>query len=156
MTIHSRRLDGFTLVEIMVVVVIVGVIAGIAIPTFMGIRTNAQAARMVNDFRQYATAFEIHAFELGYWPPDAARATIPATMQGYLRGDGFTRTTPIGGNWDWDQDVFGFWAGISVVDSTAGESVMIKIDEELDDGDLTTGRFRRTASNRYTLVLEEL
>lgn len=155
MKLPTPRTNGFTLVEIMIVVVIVGILAGIAIPTFLSIRMGAQVTRVSNDYRTFATAFEIHAFELGYWPADVDRGVIPPTMVDYLKGEAFANTTPIGGNWDWDFEHADFYAGISLVDPTADESVFIKIDEALDDGNLSTGKFRRTAPNRYTFILEE-
>jgi len=155
MSNQSLRYCGFTLVEIMIVVGIVGILAGIAIPTFMGVRNSARATRMLNDFRNYGTAFEMHAFEMGYWPEDVNRGTVPPGMESYLKGDKFTGTSPIGGQWDWDFDTLGIYAGVSVVDHTTGDRVLQKIDEAADDGNLDTGQFRRTASGRYTYVLEE-
>lgn len=151
-----RKKGGFTVVEIMIVVVIIGLLAAIAIPTFNSIRLSAQTSRMVNDYRTFRTAFEVHAFELGYWPDDVARGVIPNTVADYMKGDAFSQATPIGGNWDWDFDHGQFWAGVSVVDPTAGTTVMEKIDGQLEDGNLSTGDFRETASNRFTLILEHL
>ena len=57
-----QRPNGFTLVEIMVVVAVVAVLASIAIPSFMKSRANARASACVNNLRlidsakqQYAT-----------------------------------------------------------------------------------------------------
>lgn len=147
--------DGFTLVEIMIVVVIIGLLAGIAIPTFLGIRQSAQTSRMVNDFRTFKTAFEVHAFELGYWPDDVNRGVIPPTVEDYLKGESFTERTPIGGFWDWDFDIGAVYAAVSVVEPTAGEGVLRKIDSGLDDGVLTSGSFRRVEDGRYSLILED-
>lgn len=155
MGIMVSRTRGFTLVEIMIVVGIVGLLAAIAIPVFNAIRTSSQATRMVTDFKTYRTAFEMHAFEMGTWPVDADRGTIPGNMNVYLKGNSFAQTTPIGGNWDWDFDQSFAYAGLSVVDSTAGEGVMEKIDEMIDDGDLSSGEFQKTEGTRYTLILEE-
>ncbi len=149
------RGDGFTLVEIMIVVVIIGLLAGIAIPTFVGIRQRAQTTRMVNDFRTFSNAFEVHAFELGYWPDDVDRGVIPPTVTEYLKGEGFAERTPIGGYWDWDFDIGAVYAAISVVDPTVGEAVLQKIDNNLDDGVLTSGSFQRVEDGRYSLILED-
>ncbi|WP_404422890.1 type II secretion system protein [Nibricoccus sp. IMCC34717] len=51
-----RSSKGFTLVEIMIVVVIIGLLAAMAIPAFQKVRTNSLGKTMVNDARQIAGA----------------------------------------------------------------------------------------------------
>ena len=151
----SALRSGFTLVEIMVVVMIVGVLAALAIPAFSRARRNALATRTAQDFRTFEAAFEQYAMQNGHWPTDVNRGLVPPGMLPYLRGTAYTQVTSVGGFWDWDLNQFGFKAGISIVASDVDEAIVQRIDEILDDGNLATGRFRRTGGERFTLILEE-
>jgi prepilin-type N-terminal cleavage/methylation domain-containing protein len=51
MHIKTQKLAGFTLVEIMIVVAIIGLLASIAIPNFVTSRKNAQATACINNIR---------------------------------------------------------------------------------------------------------
>jgi prepilin-type N-terminal cleavage/methylation domain-containing protein len=144
---------GFTLVEIALVIIIIGLVATLAMPAIMASRENARGARFINDLRQGRAAFEIFALENGNYPDDDFPGSIPAGMEGYLRYVKWTEETAIGGQWDWDYDAWGCLAGISVYGPTVSEKLLRRIDERIDDGDLETGGFH-SRDNGYIYVIE--
>jgi len=56
---------GFTLVEIMIVVVIIGLLAAMAIPAFQKVRTSSQDKAVLNNARQLAAAADQYFLENG-------------------------------------------------------------------------------------------
>jgi prepilin-type N-terminal cleavage/methylation domain-containing protein len=60
---RARHNLGFTLVELLIVVVIIGLLASIAIPKFSATKDKAQMASMRGDLRNLATAQEAYQAE---------------------------------------------------------------------------------------------
>ena len=150
-----RSREAFTLAEVMIVVAIICLLAVLAVPSFLRARQRAQNTRFINALRVASSAFDTYAVEHNSYPADVNRGIVPAGMGTYFDATlKWTSTTPIGGQWDWDKDVFGFKAGVSVVSPTASVQQLTEIDATIDDGDLNSGRFQALPSGRYTCILE--
>jgi type IV pilus assembly protein PilA len=61
--IHSNK--GFTLVEIMIVVVIIGLLAAMAIPAFQKVRQSSKDKAVLNNSRQLSAAADQYYLENG-------------------------------------------------------------------------------------------
>lgn len=77
--------QGFTIVEILIVVVIVGILAAIVIVGYIGITQRAYYNRTTTELHSIAEA--INAFEVmnGRWPNDVSRG-LPPEIAEYLTG----------------------------------------------------------------------
>ena len=63
---------GFTLVEIMIVVVIIGLLAAMAIPAFQKVRMNSQDKAVLNNARQLSAAADQYYLENGVSSVDSS------------------------------------------------------------------------------------
>ena len=93
MQIKTNKNAGFTLVEIMIVVAIIGLLAAIAIPNFVKARENAQLNSILNNLRIIEGAKDQWALEAKKGTGDSADwSKLPATVKLGSYGKGTTIT----------------------------------------------------------------
>jgi prepilin-type N-terminal cleavage/methylation domain-containing protein len=85
MKINTSRKAGFTLVEIMIVVAIIGLLAAIAIPNFIKARNTSQINACINNLRQLDSATQQWALENKAADTTVPVAAAPAGVYGYLK-----------------------------------------------------------------------
>lgn len=88
MTAGHRR-AGFTIIELLVVVTVIGLLTSIALPKFRDVQRRAVATQMLGDLdviRHAALSFYVDS---SYFPPDAGLGEMPQNLASYLP-NGFT------------------------------------------------------------------
>ncbi|MGJ3243419.1 MAG: type II secretion system protein [Opitutales bacterium] len=146
---------GFTLVEIMIVVVIIGLLVTMGIPAFQKARVASQNQRFINDLRTISNALETYALQEGLWPDEAGAGVVPTGLGDYLpRGFDWSAKNTLGGDWDYEYGQGSILAAIGTTNVEMRDADgMTAIDEDIDDGDLSTGAFRQNG-DAYVYVLE--
>lgn len=148
----TKRTEGFTTLEIMIVVAIIGLLSGLALPSFIKARNRAQNTRFISELRVATDAFEQYAMQSGDYPPEAAAAVVPSGMEDFLSRFQWDQPSSIGGNWDWDNGAIGVNEGVSII-GTISDTRAAEIDAQIDDGDLITGLFqRRSDGNGFIYI----
>lgn len=95
-----RREQGFTLVELMVVVAVIGVLATIAIPLYSNMQARGRIAKAQADARTLASAVSIYSAHMGQIPSALTQLTTVATNPTGQPGGPFLSVVPAApGGW---------------------------------------------------------
>lgn len=89
-----RPRTAFTLIELLIVVVILGILAAIAIPKFQNTKGRANAAALKSDLRNIAIAQEAYFYDHVSYADDMAQLTAHTSP-----GVTVTLATPVPGAW---------------------------------------------------------
>jgi prepilin-type N-terminal cleavage/methylation domain-containing protein len=160
--ILGRKPRAFTLVEVMVVVVIIGLLAAAGLPGYRHLTMRSKVTALENDLRQFSTAIQTYTLQNGHWPDSFDPNTIPADLAAALPAN-FRLRSPIGGVYKWN-------APYALPDTTVKGAITIEtvggnlldddiellemIDRQVDDGSLTSGMMQ-DAPGALVYVIEK-
>ena len=87
-----RRRRGFTFVELLVSMTVVGLLSAVAVPKYIDLKRRANTTKVLGDFQVVRVAVMSFYADSSYWPEDAALGSIPQNLEKYLpAGFAFTR-----------------------------------------------------------------
>lgn len=140
----SRR--GFTLVELVIVILIVGILGTVTVPKVINSTKDTAVQATLRDFDAIFDAAEFYKAQHGEYPSDTSSLNAPGDFKGYLPDRVFQKAPPIGGDsYVWvraSSGTGGSGEGIVVIDASAkaiSTEMALAIDKFYDDGNLGAG-----------------
>ena len=98
---NAKSTGGFTLIEVMVVVVILGILGALIVPNMIGRPDEARVTAAVTDIQQIGNALELYRLDNGYYPStDQGLEALVSEPSGYpeprrWNANGYLKKIPI-------------------------------------------------------------
>lgn len=88
---------GFTLIELMIVVAIIGILAAVALPAYQDYTTRAKVTEVVLAASSMRTALAEYVAASGVFPADSGAAALAGQSSKYVQKIDYTQNTASGG-----------------------------------------------------------
>lgn len=160
---HKRH-EGFTIVELLIVIVVIAILAAITIVSYNGIRDRSKASQITSGIKQVEKAFKLWTSETGIttYPADTAICGLTSGnpsiallitncsgFSNYLQSSPATADAPQTWFYDMDNDTkpnpglaTQVTLGTNLCISIVSQNIATIIDESIDDGDPVSGKVR--------------
>jgi prepilin-type N-terminal cleavage/methylation domain-containing protein len=167
----DTRNFGFTIVELLIVIVVIGILAALVLNTFSGVQTRARATAVAQGIKAAEKSFNGYMAGEGYssWPEDNE---LNGTSNPHLDdlaadtdfGQYMQQVPEVNGldslyfTYDNDGDSYGGCAGdnkgVNIGIYNLPRDVAIEIDKTIDDGDLSCGKARYLTDRMFYNISE--
>ena len=81
---NIRRRRGFSLIELMTVMAVIGLLAALGIPRYRDMKRRGYSANVMSDFNTVRVAAYTYFADNATYPPDGGSGTPPAVLVPYL------------------------------------------------------------------------
>lgn len=161
---RRRRVAAFTLMQVLVSVSIGSMVITAGVPRVREAERRSRANIIIADLHTLGSAFETYAQEHGAWPAETSAGEMPPEMAGRLGQTSWLRITPLGGQYNWENDQMHggirYRAAITISETalapvTVDAESLNEIDRVMDDGNLSTGLFRTGVNHDALYILQQ-
>ena len=131
---QAKHPNGFSLVELMVVVSVIGILALLAVPSVMTAAHRAKATITANDIRVFTNAIEYYSAAQGTYPAQMSDTSLPESIDGYLPSIWTDGTY----SWSYQNSENFTYFYVYNLDFTPEQAQ--RLDSIVDDGNIGTGK----------------
>jgi prepilin-type N-terminal cleavage/methylation domain-containing protein len=163
----SRTTRAFTLVELIAVIIVLAILAGVAIPKYFDYSTRARASALSGTLKVMQQGILAYNRDNRAWPADVNPRICPPEIVNYMDPGIWTGLTPVGTTFDYENWSYGQWGwptpvvGVSIRNGYGGAltgdatAVIQLVDQQIDDGVPTTGNMRTVSYGYFFKIADQ-
>jgi len=134
------RTKAFTLVEILIVLLLVGILAGAMMLVSFSVTSKAEATRIIEDMRSMKSAATLYFADYGTWPIWMKNGTAIMDVNGHANPEKYMEKNPLAPD---------HWIGVAGVSGDSGQATVIFISTSVSQTTLERLQSLGTAYSLY-------